>query len=178
MAKKAVSRRYAQAVFEIALANNELDKWLSDLREIARLSEAPALLAWLESPRVHFQDKWKLLKEQLKVGPLTLNLTGLLIARGKFANIGEIAGEYQRLLDSYRGIEQAEVVTAVPLDQGDTQRLSQRLSAVLGKNISIKAEVDASIIGGIVVRVGGKLLDGSTRGKLLALKQKIAGGGE
>jgi F-type H+-transporting ATPase subunit delta len=82
------------------------------------------------------------------------------------------------LLDSYRGIEQAEVVTAVPLDQGDTQRLSQRLSAVLGKNISIKAEVDASIIGGIVARVGGKLLDGSTRGKLLALKQKIAGGGK
>lgn len=178
MAKKAVSRRYAQAIFEIALANNELDKWSSDLRQVARLAGDPELLAWLESPRVHFADKWKLLKEQLKISPLALNVAGLLIARGRFASMGEIAEEYQRLLDSHRGIEQAEVVTAVPMDRDDMQRLSERLSAVLGKKISVKPEVDAGIVGGIVARVGGKLLDGSTRSKLLALKQKIAGGGE
>ena len=178
MARKAVSRRYAQAVFQIALANKELDKWSSDLRQIARLGRDPELLAWLESPRVHFPDKWKLLKEQLKISPLALNVAGLLIARGKFASIGEIADEYQRLLNSYRGVEEAEVITAVTLDEKDKQRLSERLGAVLGKKISIKAEVDASIVGGVVARVGGKLLDGSTRSKLLALKQKIAGGGE
>ncbi len=175
MAKKAFSKRYAQAVFDIALTKNELDKWISDLRDIARLSEDPALIAWLESPKIHFDDKWKLLKEQLaKISPLALNLVGLLVSRGRFGIAGEIAEEYQHLVDSHRGVELAEVTTAVPLDDSDKQRLSDRLSAVVGKKITLKSAMDASIISGVVDRVGGKLLDGSTRSKLQALKQQIA----
>lgn len=176
MAKKVFSRRCAQAVFDIARRESALDKWLSDLGDVAHLGADPALTAWLESPKIHFDDKWKLLKERLTgLSPLALNLVGLLVARGRFGFIGEIAEEYQRLLNNYRGVEQAEVITAVPLDDQDEQRLSQRLGAVVGKKVTIKAQVDASIIGGIITRVGGKLLDGSTRGKLQALKQKMAG---
>lgn len=176
MAKKAFSRRYAQAVFEIALASNELDKWRSDLWDMAHLREDLALVAWLESPKVKFEDKARLLKGLLaKASPLALNLACLLVSRGRFRLAGEITEGYQRLLNRHRGIETAEVVTAVPLDDVDKQWLSERLASVVGKKIVLTSSVDPSIIGGIVARVDGKLLDGSTRSQLLALKQRMAG---
>ncbi len=87
----------------------------------------------------------------------------------------DIAGEYQRLLDGYYGIEPAEVITAVPLDDKDIQKLTENLSALVGKKIVLKSEVDPGVIGGIVARVGGKLLDGSTRSKLAALRRELVG---
>ena len=87
--------------------------------------------------------------------------------------VGDIADGYQRLLDSYRGIEQAEVTTAVPLDDEDKPRLEEYLGAIVGKKVVLKPEIDSSLIGGVIARVGGKLLDGSTRSKLEALKREL-----
>jgi len=139
-----------------------------------RLGEDAILIAWLENPKFRFDDKVRLLSEQLgDINPLTLNLVYLLVARGRLGMIGDIADEYQRLLDSYRGIEQAEVITAVPLDDEDKIRLGERLGAVVGKKVVVKPEVDSSLIGGFIARIGGKLLDGSTRGRLEALKREL-----
>jgi len=176
VARRAYARRYSQAVFEIAMERQELDRWQSDLRKIASLGEDAELVALLENPRLHFNDKARLLSEQLgDINPLALNLVYLLVARGRLSMLGEIADEYQRLLDSYRGIEQAEVTTAIPLDDEDKLRLGERLGAIVGKKVVIKPEVDSSLIGGIVARIGGKLLDGSTRSRLEALKRELSG---
>ena len=174
MAREVYARRYSQAVFEIALEKKELDKWQSDLRKIASLNEDATFIAFLESPKFHFEDKTRLLSERLgDINPLALNLVYLLINRGGLDMIGNIADEYQRLLDSYRGIEQAEVTSAIPLDEEDKAKLAQRLGAVVGKKVVLKSEVDSSLIGGIVARIGGKLLDGSTRNRLMALKKEL-----
>lgn len=176
MARGVYAKRYAQAVFEIALERDELDKWQSDLRKIARLGEDATLIAFLENPRFHFDDKVRLLSEQLgDINPLALNLVYLLVARGRLSMLGDIADGYQRLLDSYRGIEQAEVTTAIPLDDDDKLKLAEQLGAVVGKKVVVKPEVDSSLIGGIIARIGGKLLDGSTRSKLTALKKELSG---
>lgn len=178
MARRIYAKRYSQAVFEIALETKELDRWQSDLEMIASLSEDATLIAWLESPKFHFDDKARLLREQLgDVSPLALNLIYLLITRGGLSMVSDIANEYQRLLDSHRGIEQAEVTTAVPLDDEDKLRLEEHLSAVVGKKVVLKLEVDPSVLGGIVAKIGDKLLDGSTRSKLVALKRELAGVG-
>ncbi len=175
MAKRVHARRYSQAVFEIALETKELDRWQSDLRRMATLSEDTRLVAWLESPKFHFDDKARLLSERLgDINPLALNLAYLLVTRGRLSMAGDIADGYQRLLDSYRGIEQAEVITTFPLDNEDELRLEERLGAMVGRKVVLKPEVDSSIIGGIVARIGGKLLDGSTRSKLVALKKELA----
>jgi len=174
VARRLYAKRYAQAVFEIALGRKELDRWQSDLRKIASLGEDAILIAWLENPKFRFDDKVRLLSEQLgDVNPLALNLVYLLAARGRLGMIGEVADGYQRLLDSYRGIEQAEVITAVPLDDEDKLRLGERLGAVVGKKVVVKPEVDSSLIGGFIARIGGKLLDGSTRSKLEVLKREL-----
>lgn len=178
MARRSSARRYAQAVFEIALERKELDRWQSDLEQIASLGDDAEVIAWLQSSRLRFEVKAKLLAEQLRgVNPLTLNLVYLLITKGKLGMVGDIADEYQRLLYSHRGIEPAEVTTAVPLTDEDKQRLKERLGAVIGKEVVLKFEVDSNLIGGIVVRVGGKLIDGSTRRQLLTLKRELVGAG-
>ncbi len=174
MAKRFYARRYSQAVFNIALEKKELDRWQSDLRRIASLGENAALVAWFESPKLHFDDKAKLLSERLgDINPLALNLACLLVTRGRLGMIGDIADEYQHLLDDYRGIEQAEVTTAIPLDDKDKLRLEERLGIVVGKKVVLKTEVDTSLIGGIIARIGDKLIDGSTRSKLEALKREL-----
>ena len=177
MARRFYARRYSQAVFNIALERKELDRWQSDLRKIASLSEDAAFIALLENPKVRFEDKAKLLSERLgDINPLAMNLVYLLVTRGGLSMAGDIADEYQRLLDSYRGIEQAEVITAVPLDDKDKKRLEERLAAVVGKKVVLKPRVDSSLIGGIIARIGGKLLDGSTHSKLMALRNELASG--
>ena len=178
MARRVYAKRYAQAVFEIALERKELDRWQSDLRKIASLGEEAIVVAFLESPKFHFDDKARLLSKWLgDINPLALNLVYLLVARGRLGMVGDIAGEYQRLLDNYRGIEPAEVTTAIPLGDEDKLRLGERLSAIVGKKVVLKSEVDSSLIGGIIARIGGKLLDGSTRSKLEALKGELVGKG-
>ncbi len=177
MARKAYARRYSQAVFEIAVERGELDRWQSDLSQIASLGKDAAFTTLLESPKLHFDDKARLLSERLgDINPLALNLVYLLVARGRLSMVGEIVGEYQRLLDSYRGIEQGEVVTAISLDDKDKLSIEQHLGAIIGKKVVIKPELDSSLIGGIVARIGGKLIDGSTRSRLEALKKELSGG--
>lgn len=178
MARRAYARRYAQAVFEIAVERQELDKWQSDLSKIASLGKDAAFIALVENPKLHFSDKARLLAERLgDVNPLALNLAYLLVARGRLSMASEIADEYQRLSDSYHGIEPAEVTTAISLDEEDKLRLAERLGAMVGKKVVIKSEVDSNLIGGIVARIGGKLLDGSTRNRLEALKRELSGVG-
>jgi len=177
VARRIYARRYSQAVFNIARERKELDRWQSDLRKIASLGEDAAFVALLENPKVRFEDKVGLLSERLgDINPLALNLVYLLVTRGRLSMAGDIAGEYQRLLDSYRGIEQAEVITAIPLDDEDRQRLEEHLGAVVGKKVVLKLKVDSSLIGGIIARIGDKLLDGSTHSKLMALRNELASG--
>jgi F-type H+-transporting ATPase subunit delta len=179
MARKASARRYSQAVFEIALETQKLDQWQTDLKKIVSAVEDSVLRAWLENPKLHFEDKARLLSERLKgINPLALNLSFLLVAKGRLSMIGEIADDYQRRLDSHRGIESAEVITAIPLDDSDKAKLTGHLGTLVGKKVVLKSEVDPGLIGGVIARIGGKLLDGSTRSKLLALKKELIGAGK
>ncbi len=176
MAKKVYGRRYSKAVFQIAMERGELDRWQSDLRKIASLGEDTAFTMLMEEPRLHFNDKAKLLSERLgDINPLALNLAYLLVAKGRLSMASEIADEYQRLLDSYHGVARAEVITAIPLDNEDKLRLEERLADIVGKKVVTKLEVDHSLIGGFVARIDGKLLDGSTRNRLEALKRELGG---
>ncbi|OGN97027.1 MAG: ATP synthase F1 subunit delta [Chloroflexi bacterium RBG_13_51_18] len=177
MAKKANPRRYAQAVFEIALEKNELELWQTDLQKVVDAVSEGDFLAALESPRIKFEVKSRLLKEHLEsINPLALNLLLLLISRLGIGMISEIAREYHLLLNAHRGIQPADVVTAIPLDDKDEKELAEKLSALVNAKVELKSRVEPEILGGVVVRVGGKLLDGSTRSKLLALKKELVRG--
>jgi F-type H+-transporting ATPase subunit delta len=109
---------------------------------------------------------------------MIIKLVAILSAGGKLTLVSEIAEEYQRLVDNYRGIEgaeTAEVTTAIQLDTDYQLKLAQRITEIFGKPVILKTIVDPSIIGGIVIRVGDKLIDGSLRTKLAALKKELGG---
>ena len=177
MAAKAYPQRYARAVFELALESNELDRWQQDLRKLATLVASEEFRAIMDSPKVKADDKNRLVAEVLGTdNPLVLNLARLLIARTGIGLAGRIAEEYQRLLDEHHGVIKADVITAVPLDDSDKTKLAADLGEMVGKKIDLTATVQPDILGGIVARVGGKLLDGSTRSKLAQLKRQLASG--
>ncbi|MDP6646968.1 MAG: F0F1 ATP synthase subunit delta [Dehalococcoidales bacterium] len=174
MARRAYARRYARAAFQVALERQELDRWQSDLNKVVGLGKDDDLVALLENPKLRFSDKAGLLDERLgEINPFALNLVYLLVTRDKFNLVGEINEEYQRLLDSHHGVEPAVVVTAVLLDDETKSRLAKRLEVIVGKKVVVQHEVDPNVLGGVVARVGGKLLDGSTRSRLVALKEEL-----
>jgi len=175
MAARGFAKRYSQAVFEIAREREELDRWQSDLEKIARLSEDATLRAWLENPRVPFDLKAKSLSEQPgDLSPLAVNLACLLVAKGRLDMAADISGEYQRLLNSYRGIEEAELTTAITLNDEDQADLAERLGAIVGKKVVLKTKVDPGLIGGFAARIGDRLLDASTRSRLDTLEKELA----
>jgi F-type H+-transporting ATPase subunit delta len=174
--KKFNARRYARAVFEIALEKKELERWRYDLDKIVAAVGNEAFLAVLESPKIKFEDKSRLLERLGNIHPLVLNLVRLLIARGGVNMLPEIAAEYRRMLDEYHGIQTAAIVTAVPLDKREEDKLAKILGDRVGKKVVLQPAVAPEIIGGIVARVGGKLLDGSTSSRLTALKKELETG--
>ena len=171
---RASARRHAQAAFQIALERSELDMWRGDLKRISEAMEDPLLVAFLQSPKVPFEEKARILSQRLEgINPLAMNLAFLLVAKGRLGIVEEIVLEYGRLLDEHRGIAHAEVATAVPLDLDEKDRLTHRLSDMMAKEILVTTKLDPSIIGGLIARVGDKLIDGSIKSRLLALRESL-----
>jgi F-type H+-transporting ATPase subunit delta len=174
MPRGVAAKRHAQAVFQLALERGELEKWLEDLKTIATTLSEPQLMAILESPKVHLDEKIGLISRCLPgVSQLALNLVYLLVARRRLRLIDQIVSEYQRLADAYQGLEHAEVTTAIPLDEEDKKRLSERLAELTGTRIMLTTKVDPDVIGGFVVRIGDRLIDGSTKSKLDSLRKTL-----
>jgi len=170
------SKRYAQAVFQIAKDRNSLDEWQQDLKRIADLLQYSEFVSLVENPKLSFENKAKMTKEILgKINPLALNLAYLLIAKNKFKNAGQISKEFAHLVNEYHGVKNAEVITAIPIDSSDRKKLTQRLEHVIGSKISAEFKVDSDILGGVVARLDGSLIDGSIRNKLETLKKSLIG---
>ncbi|MEE9199289.1 MAG: ATP synthase F1 subunit delta [Dehalococcoidia bacterium] len=175
MPKGASAKRHAQAVFQIALERGELERWQEDLDTLSSVLEDAQFRAVMVSPRVRLDDKLELLRKQLsKVNPLTINLACLLVSKGRVAIAQGIAEEYRRMLNAHRGLETVEITTAVPLGARERQHISQRLSRATDKEIVLSASVGPEIIGGLVIKIGDQLIDGSTRSKLNEMRKALA----
>ena len=177
MTTSVYAKRYASAIFRTALESKELNRWQSDIRKVDELLGDKALCSLLESQNTSGEDKGKVLSQRLgPVNPLIIKLVSTLTAKGKLSLVADVAEEFQRLADSYRGIEgaeTAEVTTAITLDEAYQLKLAQRITDIFGKPVVLKTKVDPAILGGIVIRVGDKLIDGSLRSKLEALRKEL-----
>ena len=171
-------KRYAQAAFELALEKGEPEVWREDLRKAAETISYAQLMVLLENPKLPFHAKKSLLEERLgKVSPLVFNLTCLLMSRGKLKIIGNVAEHYNRLLDAHNGIERADIITALPLDDEERGTLARRLGEIVGHTIVIDAHTDPSVIGGFRARIGDVLIDGSIHNRLESLRHSLIGAG-
>lgn len=174
MAGEIAAKRHAEAVFEIASERNELEKWRSDLELMAAVLGSPELIPVLESPKIRYEHKVSAVTQNLTgISELAANLAKLLILKHRVRLISDIAAKYGGLMDRQRGVEHAEVITAVEMDTQLEHKIREQLARITGSEIELKPRIDPAIIGGFVARMGDKVLDGSVRNQLQNLKQQI-----
>jgi F-type H+-transporting ATPase subunit delta len=177
MPKAASARRYAQAVFQIGLEHDNLEQWYDDLATMAAALDDGELAAFLNAPQVTVDRKVEVISEALgdSVSPLAANLLALLASRGIASILPDLVESYQALLDDHRGIERAEVVSPVPLDDEQRRRVSDLLVGMVGKQVRLNSRVEPSILGGFVARVGDRVIDGSARTRLNQMRRRLVG---
>jgi len=172
------ARRYAEAAFGLATAAGTQDAWANDLDQLAALVDVPEAEKALTSPAVPARQKLAVIDAEVpKLQPVVRNLVELLLHRDRLEMLPDIALAYRALLNESRGIVVAQVTMAVPLEDGERDGLAQRLSAHVGKQVTIERQVDPAIMGGVVARIGDLLIDGSVRGRLEALRRRLVANG-
>ncbi len=180
MLKGAVARRYAEAVFELGVEPDTLDSWLKDVRLIAEYFSNRQLAFILGEPNVRFERKEAIVRDLLgdKVKPEGLGLALALVESGFTALAPRVRDEFERLYNDHRGQAVADVVSAMPLDDAMRASIISQMERVTGKRIILQEKVDPELLGGVIVRVGDTLIDGSVRRRLELLRRRIAQGGD
>jgi F-type H+-transporting ATPase subunit delta len=168
------AKRYAMAAFELAQEHNDAESWLNAVRQIAEFMGDAEVKQVLENTRVAQDPKQRLIEAALgDLPPLPLNLARLLVRKNRTALAVDIADQFERLLEEQRGVARARATTAVPLGDAEQQALSQRLAEQTGGEVVLETAVDPELLGGVVVQIGDRLIDASTRSKLRALRENL-----
>jgi len=168
------AKRYAMAAFELAQEQNDSDAWLDAARQIAAFMGDPEVRRVLENTRVGQEPKQRLIAAALGDLPaLPLNLARLLVRKNRTALAVDIAAQLGQLLEEQRGVARARATTAVPLGDAERDALSRRLASKTGGEVVLETAVDPELLGGVVVQIGDRLIDASTRAKLKALKDNL-----
>jgi F-type H+-transporting ATPase subunit delta len=175
MASDEAASRYAQAAFAIALDDGSIDQWRNDLDDIASVLAESDLALVLADERIPVQERQALLDRVLDVSPKALNLAKLLIAKGRSRGARFVAMAFERLADDYEGRIQAEIVSAIDLSTDRVAEIEGQLSESFGKRVTATVTVDPEIMGGLVIRVGDQLIDGSIRTRLRLLQRHLEG---
>ena len=169
------ARRYAQAVFQIALERDSLDVWVDDLQTLADLLDDSDVAQFLDAPQVPDARKLETIKQLLgdSVGPLSANLLGLLATKNMTLLLPGILEQFTVMVDRHRGIEWADVTTAVPLDDARQKEVAELLSGIAGSEVSLRTYVEPELIGGMVARLNDRVIDGSVRSKLRNMHRQV-----
>lgn len=175
MLKGAIARRYAGAMFALAIKQNTLDRTREDVKEIGELFARRKLAYLLREPKIPTKRKETALRQALadKVLPTSLNLALLVVQRQLVDIMPHIAREFEQMVLDYRNEAKAQVTTAAQLDEAQTVIVKKALEKITDKKILMQTRVDPSILGGVVARVGDQIIDGSIRQRLTALQQQL-----
>ena len=170
------ARRYAGALFNVAVARKEEDEVAQNLTMVTSVaSQSGELMGVLHHPRITRERKKEILHHVFggQVRPDVEHLLLMLVEKDRASIIPNVASEFARLLDTHRGEADAEVVSAVPLTSEQITQLEVQLQAATGFKVRLKTRVDESILGGLVVRVGDKLIDASVATRLSQIGNRL-----
>lgn len=173
-----LARRYAAALFETAKESDIIDKIESDLGLITwSWQNIPRFSEILTNPLIVSEDKKNIIQEIFKdrIDKITLDFLYLLVDRQREVIIPEIEAEYIAYADNWRGIIRVLVTSAVPITDDERARLVSALEAFTEKKVELRLEVDSSLIGGMIVRIGDIIIDGSIKGYLKTLRDRLLG---
>jgi F-type H+-transporting ATPase subunit delta len=172
------AKRYAQAVFSLGKEQGTLDAWQSDLGLLANVVADRAAATYLSNPSVAGERKVATIEGALgdDVQPETRNLVKMLVERGRITLLPQIQEIFDDQLRAERGIAVAQVTTAERLNDAERELVREKLEAMTGQRIELALKIDPEIIGGIIVRIGDQVIDGSVRNKLEKMRARLASG--
>jgi F-type H+-transporting ATPase subunit delta len=174
-----IARNYAETLLELARRANDLRGWGELIDQVADAMQRDRTLhQFLDSPRVSAAEKNRILGRAFESQlPRTfVRFLQALVNHRRQMLIPEIAREYHGLVDVVEGRIHASVTVAKEADQGERAAVAAQLSKAFGKDVVPHFAVNPAILGGLVVRVGDTVLDGSVRRRLASLRSRIATG--
>jgi F-type H+-transporting ATPase subunit delta len=169
------ARRYAEAAFEIAVRDGTLEAWQSALAVAEERLAAPEAMRLLSNPAIPASARVEVLGRILgdDVTGAPRNLLALLVGRGRIESLPAVRREFTRLYHRREGILVATVTSAVELSADEVEELRERLVALTGSRLELHQRVDGALLGGVTVRIGDRLIDGSVRGRLDRLRSDL-----
>jgi F-type H+-transporting ATPase subunit delta len=172
-----VARRYAKAVFSLAQEQNAIDQITSEVRQVGDVvNGSPDLRAALSNPTVAPPVRKAIMTEILSrmgVSGTVRNAVLLITDHGRAASLPHIADALAQLADERAGRLRAEVTSAAALTEAQYQRVAAALERITGRKISLARNVDPTLIGGVVTRIGDKVYDGSVKSRIAELRASL-----
>lgn len=176
MLKGAVAGRYAEALYEIAVRDNIVDSLEIELKAVAEsIEDSPELKTVLYHPRISGGEKKEVIKSLFaeRLSPVTVNFLSMVIDRQRENFLGDMVAVFVDLANKARNITDIHVTSAVELTATQKQMMSDNLCKVTGRKVKITYSVDPSLMGGVVARVGDKVIDGSIKTRLASLREHL-----
>ena len=176
MRDETVARNYAETLFELALRNNALQGYGDAVEMVAKLIEEDSKFRlFIETPRIDDADKKNVIKKAFEASlpKHVVNFVLITIDKRRQRLLRSISQQYQVLFDAHIGREHVQVKVARPADDATREVIAEKLSVALGKEVIPNFRVDAGILGGLVVRTGNTIYDGSIRRRLEGLRRRL-----
>ncbi len=174
---KLVSKTYAKALFELAVEGQMVDQILAEYEFVKdSFDEFPEFLEIVKSPKIQVDEKIKILEETFgeKVSDTLINFFKILVDKKRSNVIRDVYDDFNVFVNEEKGLVVARVESVIPLEANEIEALEAKLSKVTGKTVTIDNVINPDIMGGLVVKVGDKVVDGSVKHKLENLKHELA----
>ena len=171
-----VAKRYAHALFNVALKKGTIDIISSEIFQLKSFSDKDKrFIGFLAAPQVPTEQKIAMVRTLFttRLSPSLVSFLLLLIEKGRVDHLGEIAREFELLVEDYKGLIKARVTTAVYIEDDYKNRLRDKLMSITSKDVEILHRIDKSILGGRIVQLNYNIIDRSVRNQLDTLKHDL-----
>ncbi|SES83367.1 ATP synthase F1 subcomplex delta subunit [Natronincola peptidivorans] len=172
-----IAKRYAEALFEVAQGDDNLQQVREELNFTEESLKANQdFEKLLNTPLVNSSEKKEILTKVFKdkLSNEVLNFLYILVDKRRTNYIYDMIKEFNRMADASKNMVEGVAITAVALEEETLLKLQVQLSMASGKNVKLKNEVDQEIVGGVLVKIGDKVIDGTLKNRLGHLKQQLA----
>jgi F-type H+-transporting ATPase subunit delta len=175
-----IAKRYAKALFNIALEDQQIEQYEQEMSDFVRLlDQLPDLADAIQNPLYPVKAKMSVFQafsEKSDMTPTLGSFIALLIEKDRVKYLDEITECYHRLIDEHQNVARAQVSAATHLDESTIASIAQTLEQIVGKKIIVEFEKDPELIGGVMARIGDLVLDGSVRTQLYNMKESLKRG--
>ncbi len=175
-----ISKRYAKALMSLGKEDGNYAEYGQRLADFGEMFAASGeLMSVLTNPQFNLEDRRQVLgavMDKMGLSGVVRNFLNLMLDKGRIGLVPEVLEVYQGLTDDLAGLKRAEVTSATPLADDEVARIKEVLTGVVGGHVEVDVQVDQSLIGGLVARIGDLVFDGTVKTQLLGLKESLKRG--